>query len=96
MKRFLASALIVGISTFGLVGCEEKTEVEERRGDQDPEPAPTRHHHDGRKKTGDAKDGGTSTPPVEPPNKSVNNARSSGSIARNASGNPGGVFILSS
>jgi hypothetical protein len=27
MKRFLASALIVGVSTFGLVGCEDKAET---------------------------------------------------------------------
>jgi len=27
MKRFLAAALIVGVSTFGLVGCEDKGEV---------------------------------------------------------------------
>ena len=27
MQRFLASALIVGLTTIGLVGCEEKTEV---------------------------------------------------------------------
>ncbi len=27
MKRLLASALIVGVSTFGVVGCEEKTET---------------------------------------------------------------------
>jgi hypothetical protein len=27
MKRFLASALIIGVSSFGLVGCEERTEV---------------------------------------------------------------------
>jgi hypothetical protein len=26
MKRFLASALIIGVSTFGLVGCEDKAE----------------------------------------------------------------------
>jgi hypothetical protein len=25
MKRFLASALIVGVSTFGLVGCDQTT-----------------------------------------------------------------------
>lgn len=28
MKRFLASALIVGVSTFGLVGCEDTSKVE--------------------------------------------------------------------
>ena len=27
MKRLLASALIVGVSTFGVVGCEQKTET---------------------------------------------------------------------
>jgi hypothetical protein len=26
MKRFLVSALIIGVSTIGLVGCEQKSE----------------------------------------------------------------------
>jgi hypothetical protein len=30
MKRLLAAALIVGVSTFGLVGCDQKTEVEKK------------------------------------------------------------------
>jgi hypothetical protein len=29
MKRFLASSLIIGVSTFGLVGCDEKSKVED-------------------------------------------------------------------
>ena len=29
MKRLIASALIVGVSTFGLVGCEQKSEVKD-------------------------------------------------------------------
>jgi hypothetical protein len=30
MKRLLASALIIGVSTFGLAGCGEETKVESK------------------------------------------------------------------
>jgi hypothetical protein len=68
MKRFLASALIVGISTFGLVGCEEKSETKTTTESKTPTGSETVTTTTQDKKTGDMKDGGATPPPVvEPP-----------------------------
>ena len=63
MKRFLASALIVGVSTFGLVGCEQKSEVKDEKTIKTPtgtEKVTTTTIED--KKTGDAKDPAPTSP----------------------------------
>jgi hypothetical protein len=64
MKRFLASALIIGVSTFGLVGCEEKKEVETVTKIKTPEGDKTITDKTTVESTGDQK--GT-TPVVETP-----------------------------
>ena len=69
MKRFLASALIVGVSTFGLVGCEEKSEVKTKTESTTPGGSETVTDTKKIEKTGDAKDGGAMAPstPTETP-----------------------------
>ncbi len=67
MKRFLASALIVGVSTFGLVGCDQKSEVKEEKTVSTPSGTDKVTTTVEEKKTGDAKDPAPSTPPVEAP-----------------------------
>ncbi|SIO66767.1 hypothetical protein SAMN05444166_8213 [Singulisphaera sp. GP187] len=39
MKRFLALSLILGVTSFGLVGCGEETKVEEPKVEAPGEPA---------------------------------------------------------
>ena len=67
MKRFLASALIVGVSTFGLVGCDQKSEVKEQTTVKTPAGTDTITKTTEEKQTGDAKDPAPTTPPVEAP-----------------------------
>ena len=67
MKRFLASALIVGVSTFGLVGCEEKSEVKTTTEAKGPEGSVKETDTKKIEKTGDAKDGAPTPAPVEAP-----------------------------
>ena len=62
MKRFLASALIVGVSTFGLVGCEQKSEVKDEKSVKTPSGTETTTSTTEVKKTGDAKDPNATTP----------------------------------
>ena len=67
MKRFLASALIVGVSTFGLVGCDQKTETKDQKVITTPSGSEKITTTTEDKKTGDAKDPAPATPPVESP-----------------------------
>ncbi len=60
MKRLLASALIVGVSSIGLVGCEEKTEKKETTTVTTPKGSDTVTTTTTEKKTGNEKtDSGT-------------------------------------
>jgi hypothetical protein len=56
MKRFIASALIVGVSTFGLVGCEQKSEDKTVTETSTPGGKIKETKTDKVEKTGDAKD----------------------------------------
>jgi hypothetical protein len=56
MKRFIASALIIGVSTIGLVGCEQKSEVTDQKVIKTPGGTDTVTTKIEEKKTGDAKD----------------------------------------
>jgi hypothetical protein len=56
MKRFLASALIIGISSFGLVGCEEKAKDQIKETTTTPGGSTTTTTTVEEKKTGDHKD----------------------------------------
>ncbi len=57
MKRFLASALIIGVASIGMVGCDEKTKVEEKKTVETPNGKATEIKTDEIKKSGDAKEG---------------------------------------
>ncbi len=62
MKRFLASALIIGVSTFGLVGCEEKSEVKKTTEVSTPSGTEKVTDKTTVEKTGDAKTNSTEAP----------------------------------
>lgn len=69
MKRLLALSLIVGISTFGLAGCGEKTEVKEKEVVSGPGGTTTTETNKSIKSTGDnpppssaGETGGTANP----------------------------------
>ena len=64
MKRFLASALIIGVSTFGLVGCDEKSEVKKETEIKTPGGSDKITTTTEEKKTGDAKDNAATPPPT--------------------------------
>jgi hypothetical protein len=66
MKRFLAAALIVGVSTFGLVGCEQKSEVTDVKTIKTPTGTDKVTTTIEEKKTGDAKDPAPTTTPETP------------------------------
>jgi hypothetical protein len=61
MKRFLASALLVGVSSFGLVGCDQKTEVKEEKSIKTPGGEVKEKDVKTIDKSGDAKDPSPST-----------------------------------
>lgn len=67
MKRFLASALLVGISSFGLVGCDQKSE--EKKVDSVTTPTGTDKVTTTveEKKGGDMKEPGAGTAPATTP-----------------------------
>ncbi len=66
MKRFLASSLIIGVSTFGLVGCEQKTEDKVKETSTTPGGKVEKTTEVKIEKSGDAKDPAP-TAPVEAP-----------------------------
>ncbi len=62
MKRFLALALIIGVSTFGLVGCEEKAAVKTETTTTTPGGGKIKEVDEHKiEKSGDAKDPAPST-----------------------------------
>jgi hypothetical protein len=65
MKRFLATALIIGVSSFGLVGCEEKTEDKKVETVTTPKGKETVTETTRVEKSGDQKDDKT-VPPATP------------------------------
>jgi hypothetical protein len=67
MKRFLASAFIIGVSTFGVVGCDQTTKTEDTTKTTGPGGSDTKKIIVEEKKSGDAKDPAPVTPPVEAP-----------------------------
>ncbi len=62
MKRLIASALLVGVSTFGFVGCDQTTKTESVTKTSGPEGSDTKKVKVEETKTGDAKDPAPSTP----------------------------------
>ncbi len=67
MKRLLASALIIGVSTFGLVGCEQKTEDKVVKESTTPGGGKVKETTDVKtEKSGDAKDPAPSTGEPKP------------------------------
>ena len=46
MKRILASALIIGVSTFGMIGCEQKSEVTDQKTVKTPNGEDNQQHPD--------------------------------------------------
>lgn len=67
MKRFLASALILGASTIGMVGCEEKSKVEDVKTIKTPSGSDKVTTTVEEKKTGDAKDNATTPTTTDAP-----------------------------
>ena len=67
MKRFLASALIIGVSTFGLVGCDEKSQTKTTTESKGPEGSVKETDTKTIQKTGNEKDNATTPAPVEAP-----------------------------
>jgi hypothetical protein len=67
MKRFLASTLIIGVSTFGLVGCEEKSKVEDVKTIKTPGGTDKVTTTVEEKKTGDQKDNAPTAPATPAP-----------------------------
>ena len=66
MKRLLASALIVGVSTFGVVGCDQTTQVKDEKTVKTPNGSEKITNTTEIKKTGDAKEPAPTTPPDAP------------------------------
>ncbi len=67
MKRYLASALIVGVSTFGLVGCDEKSAVKTETVTETPGGGKIKETDEHKVvKSGDAKDSAAPTTPEAP------------------------------
>ena len=64
MKRFLASALLLSVSTLGFVGCDQKTETKDVKTVETPGGKATETIKVEEKKSGDMKD---PAPAVEPP-----------------------------
>jgi hypothetical protein len=65
MKRFMASTLIIGVSTFGLVGCEQKTEDKTVRTSETPGGGKVKETESVKiEKSGDAKDPAPVTTPA--------------------------------
>lgn len=62
MKRFLASALIVGVSTFGLVGCEDTSKVETKTTTETPSGTTTEKKTEEIKQSGEAPPAPATTP----------------------------------
>lgn len=62
MKRFLASALIVGVSTLGLVGCEQTSSDVKKEEIKTPGGSTTVTTKTEVEKSGDHKDPNPSTP----------------------------------
>ncbi len=67
MKRILASALLVGISSFGLVGCDQKSEEKVEKTVTTPGGTDKVTTTVEDKKTGDMKEPGAGTAPATPP-----------------------------
>ncbi len=56
MKRFIATSLIIGVSTFGLVGCDEKSESTTKQEVKTPNGSETKTIKVEDAKSGDMKD----------------------------------------
>jgi len=66
MKRLLASALLIGVSTFGLVGCDQKAEEKSTTTTTTPGGKVTVTDDKKIEKSGDAKDPAPSTGEPKP------------------------------
>jgi hypothetical protein len=64
MKRLLASALIIGVSTFSIVGCDQATKTEDKQVITTPGGSETKTIRTEDKKSGDLKE---PTPSTEAP-----------------------------